>query len=400
MNRYGRQRIEDDDIEAVLKVLRSDYLTTGPEVEAFEREFASRVGVNYAVAVTNGTAALHLSMLVLGIGKGDRVVTSPNTFLASANCAAYVGATPDFCDIEPVSYNLSPELLEANWKPDTRAVVAVDYAGQPANMPEIARIARQHGAWVIEDASHGTGTTFAYDGQSWHTGSHPWADLTVFSLHPVKTITTGEGGVITTNNAEWAEKLRRLRHHGIQRTSGHWFGLGSSDEAMQEQGPWYHEMQDLGYNYRITDFQCALGRSQLRKLDRFIERRLEIVERYNRAFSDVPGIRIPGLADWLETGSNTRISWHLYTLQIDFASIGMSRAVLMKTLAGRGIGTQVLYIPVHLQPWYRQQYGYGPGKCPTAEQFYTRALSLPLHPSLSDDDVDTIAATVIELVKP
>ena len=399
MNRYGRQRIEDDDIEAVLKVLKSDYLTTGPEVDAFEQEFARKVGAKHAVAVANGTAALHLAMLALSIGKGDRVVTSPNTFLASANCAAYVGAIPDFCDIEPISYNLSPELLEANWKADTKAVVAVDYAGQPANMPEIARIARQHGAWVIEDASHGTGTSFGYDGQSWSTGSHPWADLTVFSLHPVKTITTGEGGVITTDNVEWAERLRRLRHHGILRTPEHWLGLGSSDEAMLERGPWYHEMQDLGYNYRITDFQCALGRSQLRKLDRFISRRLEIVERYNELFSSVSRIQTPGLADWFESASNTRISWHLYTLQIDFESLGMTRTALMKALSDRGIGTQVLYIPVHLQPWYRQQYGYGPGKCLVAEQFYTQALSLPLHPSLSDADVETIAATVIELTE-
>ena len=398
MNRYGRQHIDDDDIEAVLKVLKSDYLTTGPEVAAFEQAFAERVGAKHAIAVSNGTAALHLTMMALDLGPGDRVVTSPNTFLASANCAAYVGAIPDFCDIESDSYNLSPEQLEKGWKPDTKAVVAVDYAGQPANMPEIARIAREQGAWVIEDASHSTGTAFVTGGKCRKTGSHPWADMTVFSLHPVKTITAGEGGVIVTEDPIWAKRLKQLRHHGIARSPEAWVGLGSQESTMQERGPWYHEMQELGYNYRITDLQCALGRSQLRKLDRFIERRMQIVHQYNEAFSGISGLQIPRLGQWIEAGPKTRISWHLYTLQIDFEKIGVTRSGIMKALADAGIGTQVLYIPVHLQPWYRQRYGYEVGKCPVAEGFYTKALSLPLHPGLSDSDVETIAATIIKLV--
>lgn len=397
MKHYGRQHIDNDDIEAVLEVLKSDYLTTGPQVEAFEIEFANRVGAKYAVAVSNGTAALHLSMLVLGIGKGDRVVTSPNTFLASANCAAFVGAIPDFCDIEPDTYNLSPILLEADWKADTKAVIAVDYAGQPANMPEIARIARSHGAYIIEDASHGIGTRFMHEGRLLKTGAHPWADLTVFSFHPVKTMTTGEGGVITTENAEWAERLKRLRHHGIIRNPENWTGLSTQDIALEERGSWYYEMQELGYNYRITDLQCALGRSQLRKLDRFIEKRLGIVQQYNEAFSGISSIQTPQLASWFENDPETRISWHLYTLQIDFQRIGLTRPEMMKSLRDRGIGTQVLYIPVHLQPWYREQYGYGVGKCPVSESFYTRALSLPLHPSVTEEDTKTIIKTVVEL---
>jgi dTDP-4-amino-4,6-dideoxygalactose transaminase len=299
---YGKQSISEDDIEAVVRSLSSDFLTCGPEVEAFEREFAAFVGAKHAVAVCNATAALHLAMQVLGIGKGDRVVTSPNTFVASANAAAYVGATPDFSDIDPKSYNLDPVVLEKNWKPDTKAVVAVDYAGQPCNMPEIARIARSRGAYVIEDACHGTGGSFQADGRKWKLGGHPWADITTFSFHPVKTLTTGEGGILLTENDEWAAKARLLRTHGITRTPSEFTGLSESpsspssairdQSSLAERGPWYYEMQELGYNYRITDLQCALGRSQLKRLPEFIARRQQIASCYNQAFSNL---------DWLKT---------------------------------------------------------------------------------------------------
>jgi UDP-4-amino-4,6-dideoxy-N-acetyl-beta-L-altrosamine transaminase len=400
---YGRQTIDDADIAAVVNALKSDFLTCGPEVEAFEREFSEFIGAKHAVAVANATDALHLAMRVANIGQGDRVVTSPNTFLSSANCAAFVGATPDFCDIDPISYNLDPVALEADWKPDTKAVVAVAYAGQAANMPEIARIARSRGAIVIEDACHGTGGGFNHDGKEWKLGGHPWADITTFSFHPVKTLTTGEGGMLVTDNPGYARLARQLRGHGIERDPSKFVGFGSDDPAFTERGPWVYEMQELGYNHRITDIQCALGRSQLRKLNQFIERRLEIVARYNEAFADIPWLTTPKLAPWLfpnlqsPISHHPSISWHLYTVLIDFEAIGKTRADVMMELRSKGVGTQVLYIPVHLQPWYRKTYGYLPGKCPVAEAYYTRALSLPLYPAMTNEEVEHVISVVRKL---
>ena len=433
---YGKQSISEDDIEAVVRSLRSDFLTCGPEVEAFEREFAAFVAAKHAVAVCNATAALHLAMQVLGMGKGDRVVTSPNTFVASANAAAYVGATPDFSDIDPKSYNLDPVVLEKNWKPDTKAVVAVDYAGQPCNMPEIARIARSRGAYVIEDACHGTGGGFQADGRKWKLGGHPWADITTFSFHPVKTLTTGEGGILLTENDEWAAKARLLRTHGITCTPSEFTGLSdfpsSPDSAISpsqsaisapssaishslslaERGPWYYEMQELGYNYRITDLQCALGRSQLKRLPEFITRRQQIASHYNEALANLNWLILPSLdsaspatrhklpvkgSDFSYQPSD--LSLHLYTIQIDFTRLGKTRTEVMQELRKKGVGTQVLYIPVYLQPWYRRAYGYAPGKCPNAEEFYARALSLPLFPAMNDVDVEKVVASVKSLAK-
>jgi UDP-4-amino-4,6-dideoxy-N-acetyl-beta-L-altrosamine transaminase len=418
---YGRQSISEDDIDAVVRSLRSDFLTCGPEVEAFEKEFAAFVGAKHAVAVCNATAALHLAMQVLGIGKGDRVVTSPNTFVASANAAAYVGATPDFSDIDLKSYNLDPAVLVQNWKPDTKVVVAVDYAGQPCNMPKIARIARSRGAYVIEDACHGTGGGFEVDGRKWKLGGHPWADITTFSFHPVKTLTTGEGGILLTENHEWAAKARLLRTHGITRNPSEFTGLSdfpsSPDSAISpppslaEQGSWYYEMQELGYNYRITDLQCALGRSQLKRLPDFITRRQEIASCYNQAFSNLDWLKTPPFdRDFLlatrhsppATGFDfsyqlSDLSIHLYTVQIDFPRLGKTRTEVMQELREQGVGTQVLYIPVYLQPWYRRTYGYAPGKCPNAEEFYARALSLPLFPVMNDADVQKVIHAVLAL---
>jgi len=406
---YGRQSIDEDDIAAVVATLRSDFLTCGPEVEAFEREFAEMVGAKHVVAVANATDALHLAMLVAGIGPGDRVVTSPNTFLSSANCAAFVGAIPDFCDIDPISYNIDPLHLEKDWQPDTKAVIAVAYAGQAANMPEIARIARERNAIVIEDACHGTGGGFTFEGKEWKLGGHPWADMTTFSFHPVKTMTTGEGGMLVTDNDEYARLARVLRAHGVERDSTRFQGFGSEDSAYQEKGPWVYEMQELGFNHRITDIQCALGRSQLRKLDRFIEGRLEIVSRYNEAFAGLPRVRTPELGAWLKgrsdppgshgsVGTEHRISWHLYTVQIDFGALARTRTEVMAELYSKGIGSQVLYIPVHLQPWYRGTYGYGAGKCPVAEEFYRGCLSLPLYPAMTTGEVQKVIEAVRELV--
>lgn len=402
---YGRQSIDDIDVEAVVRALRSDFLTSGPEVEAFEDEFAAMVGAKHAIAVCNATAALHLAMKVLGIGPGDRVVTSPNTFLASANAAAYVGATPDFSDIDPACHNLDVSVLEEGWKPDTKAVVAVDYAGVPCNMPAITRVARSHGAYVIEDACHGIGGGFEADSKSWKLGGHPWADITTFSFHPVKTMTTGEGGILVTDNDEWASKARLLRTHGVTRDTAAFFGL--VDETTQvsglrsplsEIGPWSYEMQDLGYNYRLTDIQCALGRSQLKRLPEFISRRQEIAAQYSEAFSRLDWLQVPSLATFnrspaTEEGFSFQLSdlsLHLYTVQINFAQLGKTRTVVMQELRDQGVGSQVLYIPVYLQPWYRRTFGYGLGKCPDAEAFYARALSLPLYPSMTDQDVEQV----------
>ena len=394
---YGRQTISEDDIAAVVAVLKSDFLTQGPLIETFERRFAEAVGARYAVAVNSATAALHLAMRVAGIGPGDRVVTSPITFLASANAAAYVGATPDFADIDPVSYTLDPVALEKTWKPDTRAVVAVDYAGQVSDLPEISRVARARGAIVISDACHGIGGAFhaqGHPGKRWTLGGNPWADITTFSFHPVKTMTTGEGGMLVTDRKDWADHARVLRSHGIVRDPAH-FKSTDEHDPLAEKGPWFYEMQELGYNYRLSDIQCALGISQLNRLNQFIARRREIVSAYNHAFTGLPHLTRPGLRDPADVSTT---SWHLYTVQIDFAAIGKMRTDVMKSLRELGVGSQVLYVPVYLQPWYRQTFGYAPGKCPVAEQFYARALSLPLYPSMSDADVASVIAAVKKVV--
>lgn len=378
----------------MVEVLRSALLTSGPKVEEFEGRLAALVGAKHAVAVNSATAALHLAMRVAGVGAGDRVVTSPNTFLASANAAAYTGATPDFSDVDPVAHNLDPEALRATWRSDTKAVVAVDFAGQPCAMPALARVARDRGAVVIEDASHALGGGFNHDGRSWNVGGHPWADATVFSFHPVKTITTGEGGMFVTDRKDWADAARRLRSHGVDRAV--FSGLGEDEDAgMAERGPWYYEMQELGYNYRLPDVLCALGLSQLDQLAGFISRRREIVARYNEGLKEIRGVDLPGL---LDRANRDLISWHLYVLQIDFEAVGKTRTEVMAALRSRGVGTQVHYIPVHLQPWYRRTYGYRVGKCPAAEAFYRRALSLPLFPAMTDQEVSHVIGAFHEVI--
>ena len=389
MLHYGRHDVTEADVLRVAETLQSELITTGPVTREFERAFASYLGAKHAVAVCNGTAALHLAMKVAEIGPGQRVVTTPNTFLASANCGAFVGATPDFVDIDPVSYNLCPHQLAANWLDDTRAVIPIHYAGGPADMPSIYELANSKGAIVVEDACHAVGGQIEHGGNQYKIGGHPWADMTVFSFHPVKTMTTGEGGMLVTDHDEYAEKARCLRSHGMIRDQDRFQGLAIDD--YDEQGRWYYEMHDLGFNYRITDFQCALGLSQLGRLDELVSRRREIVATYNEAFANLPNTITPGLTN---EADREFTSWHLYTLQIDFRAIGTTRTQVMTQLRAQNVGTQVLYIPVHLQPYYRNTHGYGPGKCPVAEAFYQRALSLPLYPALTDDDVSHVIESV------
>jgi perosamine synthetase len=399
---YGRQSIDEADIAAIVEVLRGNWLTCGPFVERFEQSLAGYCGAKHAIAVANGTAALHVAMLAAGIKPGDRVLTSANTFLASANCAEFVGATADFADIDPCTYNVTSETFAEAWKPDVRAVVAVDFAGQPCDMAAISALARSRGATVIEDASHSIGSQFLHEGKWYKVGGHPWADLTTFSFHPVKTITTGEGGAILTDNDKLADRCRLFRSHGMVRQRA--TGLGylpsvlSKTEAeeecqlLAERGPWFYEMHEVGYNYRITDIQCALGLSQLKKLDQFIQRRAEIVATYNSALHLLSTVHCP------KSNGTVRPAWHLYVLRLDFDKLEKSRSQIMQELSDHGVGTQVHYIPVHLQPYYRDKYGYGLGKCPCAESYYPKCLSLPLYPAMTDLDVSRVVESFKEVV--
>ena len=370
---YGRQSIGEDDIAAVVEVLRSDWLTCGPAVERFELELARACGATQAVAVSNGTAALHLAMRAAGVGPGDRVLTCSNTFLASANAAEYVGATADFADMDPVSRCLSLETLKAAWKPDVKAVVAVDYAGTPCVSKEMADFIHGRGAIVVEDACHAIGSRR----NGFSVGGLPWVDMTTFSFHPVKTLTTGEGGAILTQKAEWADSCRLNRSHGMRR--------------LPADGRPY-TMETPGYNYRLTDIQCALGVAQLRKLDAFVQRRRAIVETYNRAFAPLAHVKIP------QTPSGAAVAWHLYAVQIDFPALKTTRAAVVEALKAGGVGTQIHYYPVHLQPYYANRYGYAPGKCPAAERWYEQTLSLPLFPSMTDGDVQKVVDVFMAVV--
>ncbi len=392
---YGRQSIDDADIEAVVKVLKSDYLTTGPAVEAFEKKVADYVGAKYAVAVSNGTAALHVACLAAGIGEGDEVVTTPITFAASANCVLYCGGTPVFADIDPDTYNISPEELEKKITSRTKAIIPVHYTGQPCDMDAILKIAHKHNLLVVEDGAHALGA--AYKGKK--IGSI--ADMTCFSFHPVKPVTTGEGGMIVTDNEELYRRLVLYRSHGITRDKDMMQQYEeqlqqSSDPALQEAadmlrgdvidpGGWYYQQLELGYNYRITDISCALGASQMDKLDRFLERRRQIAKKYDEAFADIPQIKTP----WQQEGCQS--GWHLYMIQ----TMERSRREVFDGLRQAGIGVNVHYIPVYRHPYY-QRNGYAGVHCLNAEAFYERAISLPIFPGLTGQQQDYVIEHVIK----
>lgn len=377
---YGRQCITEEDIQAVVDVLRSDWLTQGPAVESFERAVAEYCGARYAVAVSNGTAALHLAALAAGFGPGDEVLTSPITFVASANCIAYTGAKPVFADIDPQTYCVDPKQIIAKITHSSRAIIPVHFAGQPCDMVTISAIAKQNNLIVIEDAAHAIGASYEIDGQYYKVGGCSHSDMTIFSFHPVKHITTGEGGIITTNSESLYQKLQLLRTHGITK---------DLSKLSRNDGPWYYEQHVLGFNYRITDFQCALGLSQLKRIDTIVNRRKEIVDIYNKAFNCHTKLIIPFEANTVTS------SWHLYVLQ--FKQI--VRLDVFNALREKGLGVNVHYIPVHLQPYYFKHFNFKVGDYPKAESYYSQAITLPLYPTMKNEDVDYVINAVFEAIE-
>jgi UDP-4-amino-4,6-dideoxy-N-acetyl-beta-L-altrosamine transaminase len=375
---YGRQDIDAADIQAVVATLTSDWLTQGPAVERFEQAVAAYCGAKYAVAVNSATSALHIACLAAGLGPGDSLWTSPNTFVASANCGRYCGAAVDFVDIDPATYNMSVERLAAKLaggKPP-KVLIPVHFTGQSCEMAAIADLAKTHGITVVEDASHAVGGR--YRGEK--IGACRHADMTVFSFHPVKIITTGEGGMVLTNREDLYRRLVLLRSHGITR-----------DEKLMEgetDGPWYYQQIDLGYNYRITDIQAALGTSQLARLDAFVARRQALARRYDAALAGLP-LTVP----WQHP--DTYSAYHLYVIRLDLARLAKTQREVFETLRKSGIGVNLHYIPVHTQPYYRRL-GFAPGDFPVAEAYYREAVSIPMYAALSDDDQDIVIARLRE----
>lgn len=370
---YGKQKIDEDDINSVVKVLKGDYLTTGPIVSEFENSVAKYVGTKYAVAVSNGTAALHMACYAAGISEGDEVLVPAITFAASSNCVLYCGGKPVFIDIDPKSYNIDINKIKEKITNKTKAIIPVDFAGQSVDMDSILKIAEEYNLIVIEDAAHALGSEYKNE----KVGSK--AHMTEFSFHPVKPITTGEGGVVVTNSKELYEKMILFRSHGITRNS----------ELMTEnQGPWYYEQIDLGYNYRLTDIQSALGLSQIKKLDDFILKRREIVNKYNEAFKELEEIVTPFENEYSKSG------YHIYVLLLNLDKLKCGRKEIFEALQAENIGVNVHYLPVYLHPYYKKL-GYKKGECPVAEDIYNRMITIPLFPSMSDKDIKD----VIEAVK-
>jgi perosamine synthetase len=376
---YGRQSLDDADIQAVVEVLKSDWLTTGPKVGEFEERFAAWVGARHAVSFSSGTAALHGAAFAAGLGPGDEAITSPMTFCATANCILYQGATPVFADVSPDTLNLDPgevsrELSGGAFR-RVRAIFAVDYAGHPAALADLRQLAQGHGALLIEDACHALGAEY----QGKRVGGI--ADMTVFSFHPVKHLTTGEGGMVTSNDARLAETLRRFRNHGIS----------SEARQRQEAGQWFYEMVLLGFNYRLTDIACALGLSQLEKLDANLARRREIVAQYNAAFRDFPAVVIPAVRQ------DVNPAWHLYPIRLNLGTLSVGRAEIFRALRAENIGVNVHYIPVHQHPYYRER-AKSKESYPVAEDAYERLISLPMFHSMTAQDVQDVIHAVTKIV--
>ncbi len=371
---YGKQSISLRDIWEVVKVLRSDWLTQGPKIKEFEDALCSYTGAKYAVVVSNGGAALHLCMLALGVKSGDEVITTPNTFLASAICVLYTGGIVKFADIDPEIACIDPEKIKKQITSKTWGIVPVHFAGQPCDMQKIYEIAKKHNLFIVEDAAHAIGSEY----KSKKIGACEFSDMTIFSFHPVKTITSGEGGAITTNSKELYEKLLLLRSYGITRDPQKMFHCD---------GGWCHQMIELGYNYRMTDVQAALGLSQLKRIGKFIKRRREIVEIYKQLFAG------DARFGFLQEQGYSKSAWHLWPLMIDFDKIKINKKELFEKLKQHGLWLQVHYIPVHTQPYF-QKLGFKVGDYPEAERYYQKTLSLPLHPGLSDNDIKKIVGII------
>lgn len=365
---YSRQSIGQEEIEAVVEVLRGDWLTTGPTLGRFERAMADYVGASEAVALSSGTAALHAAMFALRIGPGDEVIVPAMTFPATANCVVYQQGTPVFADVDPHTLLLGPEQVQARLSPRTKAIIAVDYAGQPCDYAALRTIAEEHGLALVADASHALG------GSDRGTPVGSLAELSTFSLHAVKPITTGEGGMVTAANPASAERMRRFRNHGF----------ASDYRQRGRSGSRHSEMTELGYNYRLTDIQCALGLCQLEKLDAWTARRQQIARRYDLALAEIPGVRPLAVRDGV---SHAR---HLYVIRLDRHALGIGRAEVYDAMRRRGIGVGVHYLPVHLHPFYRERFGASEGDCPMAESAYEEILSLPIFPAMTDADVDRV----------
>jgi len=370
---YGHQWIGDEDIAAVAEALKSDWITQGPRVEEFERKIAEYCGANYAVAVSSGTAALHAACAVAGISQGGEAITTPITFAATANAVVYCGGKPVLADIREDTLNIDPEEIRRKLSPRTKAILPVDFTGHPADLDEIIAMAEENNLLVIEDAAQALGAEY----RGHKIGS--LADMTILSFHPVKHITTGEGGMILTNKKEFYEKLKIFRHHGIVK------------ENMGD-GPWHYAIYEPGHNFRITDFQCALGLSQLKKLDHFIQRRREIAAAYNQAFAETVELITP------TEKADTRAVYHLYVIQLKTETLKVGRDEIFAALQAENIGVQVHYMPLHLHPFYQGKFGYGKGDYPKAEGYYERAITLPIFPKMSDNDVEDVITAVTKVI--
>jgi perosamine synthetase len=373
---YGHQSISEEDIQSVADVLRSDWLTTGAKVGEFEEAFSAYVGAKHAVSFSSGTAALHGAAFAAGLKPGDEAITTPLTFAATANCVLYQGATPIFVDVTSDTLNLNPEQVASAITPRTRALIPVDYSGHPADLNAIQELAARHGCLVIEDASHALGAE--YRGR--RVGSI--ADMTTFSFHPVKHMTTGEGGMVTTNRADLAETLRRFRNHGIS----------SDARQRQAEGQWHYEMVALGFNYRLTDIACALGLSQLKRLEENLARRRQIAARYASAFREIDEVCEPAVRP------DANPAWHLYPIRLNLEKLTVDRAQIFRALRAENLGINVHYIPVHLHPYYRDRFGHKPGQYPVAEDAYARLISLPMFHSMSDQDAEDVIHAVRKIV--